>query len=267
MRVKRAGKRRAQGWQAVWVAAAFAFGCAIPVVGLRPYWDVHAAAPERDETYVKVVSSGGIAMNVIRSTPDRIELKKIATNVTETGMNGINGGFFYNGDLISIAVRGDQPLKGAPGDYGSGWYNVDTKKGTLVWDEAARKLSVQSVLSADEIVVASRSRYWAQGGVSMTLQDDGQWERIALEELMPAFDQKRLRSAVAYDRDQNLWLIVSDTPCTVPEFRAAIKEKVGRGRLVDGIFLDGDGSSQMKYGPVLVKGDSRPVYQMLAVKE
>ncbi|WP_248925761.1 hypothetical protein [Paenibacillus hamazuiensis] len=238
----------------------FGFGMAIKLYGPqdKPY-----ALPY---TYEKLTAPGRIVLHTIRTTPDNITLKAIDSNVTETGQYGINGGFFWEGYLLSIAVMGDQPLKGKQGDYGSGWYNIDYRKGTLVWDDAAKQFSVQVVQSADELKVTDRSRFWAQGGVSMSLTRDELWVDEALAEDMPAFDEKRLRSAVVYDREGYVYMIVSETKCTVEEFRKAIRQTVAPGHLIDGVFLDGDGSSQLLCREAELKGDTRQVYQMMALK-
>ncbi|TBL80360.1 hypothetical protein [Paenibacillus thalictri] len=215
--------------------------------------------------YSKMTASNGVVLHAIQTSPDNISLKAITTNVTQTGEFGINGGFFYNGDLLSIAVTGDVPAKGQQGDYGSGWYNTDRRKGTLVWDEVTRRFSVQIAESSDELQVADRNRYWAQGGVSMSLTREQLWRDQALAEDMPAFDEKRLRSAVVYDSGQHVWLIASETKATVEEFREAVKMNVARGTLVDGVFLDGDGSTQLKCEEAELKGDTRAVYQMMAL--
>lgn len=57
----------------------------------------------------------------------------------------------------------DQPLKGEQDDYGSGWYNIDYPKGTLVWDEITGQFSVQVVQDAHQIKVTDKQHYWAQG--------------------------------------------------------------------------------------------------------
>ncbi|GIP38086.1 hypothetical protein J31TS4_13660 [Paenibacillus sp. J31TS4] len=219
----------------------------------------------RPYTYTKVNAAGPVTMHVLRTTPDAIGLKAIEGNVTKMAEDGINGGFFWQGYLLSIAVKNDHPVKGNPGDYGSGWYNIDRPRGTLVWDGRTRTFSVQVVDDAGLLQVTDRSNYWAQGGVSMSLGRSEGWERIAEAEEMPAMDEKRMRSAVAYDRDNRVWLLVSPTPCTVAVFREAVRETVGRDRIVDGVFLDGDGSSQLKAAGVALPGDRRAVYQMITV--
>lgn len=218
-------------------------------------------------TFQKVTASNAVRIYAMRTLPRNIVLKPIQTNVTQTNEFGINGGFFWHGDLLSIAVVNDQPLLRGQGDYGSGWYNIDVPKGTLVWDEITGRFSVQVAIEADQLKVTDKRHYWAQGGVSMSLQHESEWIQQATLEEMPAFDKPRLRSGAVYDRDQTLWLLVTDTPCTVAQFRAAAVESIGRERVVDGIFLDGDGSSQMRNAQMQLKGDSREVYQMLALKK
>ncbi|TDF99702.1 hypothetical protein [Paenibacillus piri] len=217
--------------------------------------------------YRELTASNGIKLYTIQTVPQNIVLKHITSNVTHTDEVGINGGFFWEGELLSIAVMNDRPLKGEQGDYGSGWYNIDYPKGTLVWDEITRRFSVQVVQEAGELKVTDKQHYWAQGGISMSLQDEAHWVRQALAEDLPAFDEQRLRSGVIYDQSQSLWLIVTDTPATAEQFRTAVLELAGRSKGVDGVFLDGDGSSQMRSVQKQLKGDSREVYQMLALRQ
>jgi hypothetical protein len=227
------------------------------------------AAKPQHYRFAKLKASNGVELYTIRTTPDNIRLQAIDTNVTQTRSYGINGGFFWEGALLSIAVINDMPLKGKPGDYGSGWYNTgvqtDLKRGTLVWDEAAQRFSVQVVTHAGELAVTDRHRYWAQGGVSMGLQDETGWEREMIAEEMPSYDEGHMRSGVVFDAQQNVYLIVTPTSCSAEEFRAAIKEQLKDRRLVDGVFLDGDGSSQLQCRSVRLPGDRRQVYQMLAL--
>jgi hypothetical protein len=216
-------------------------------------------------TYAKLRALNGVELHVLKTKPDNIALKAIGKNVTETGYYGINGGFFYNGDLLSIAVTNDLPAKGEANDYGTGWYNTDVARGTLIWDEALHAFYIQIVKHAGELKVTDRSHYWAQGGVSMRLGDPVGWEAQMIAEEMPAYDENRLRSAAAYDSQGNIWLIVTPTPCTIEQFRSAISQKIVHGQLVDGIFLDGDGSSQLMSRENRLHGDGREVYQMLQI--
>lgn len=161
----------------------------------------------------------------------------------------------------------DKPVAGAPGQYGSGWFNVKYPRGTLVWDEAAAAYSVQVVSSISDIYVKDRRRYFAQGGVSMNLMNEKVWwESAAEQEHLPYPDEKRLRSGLVYDADQRLWLIATPTLCTAAEFRQAIKETIAPGMPKEGIFLDGDGSAQLNAEESKLTGDSRDLRQIILVK-
>ncbi|MNY20396.1 hypothetical protein D3C86_1538720 [compost metagenome] len=179
---------------------------------------------------------------------------------------GINGGFFYEKDLLSIASMNDKPVNGAPGQYGSGWFNVKYPRGTLVRDEAAGSYSVQVVSSVSDIQVTDRGRYFAQGGVSMNLMNDDMWESAARQEHLPYPGEKRLRSGLVYDADHKLWLIATPTLCTAAEFRQAIQESIAPGKPKEGIFLDGDGSAQLNSAEKKLTGDSRTLQQIIIVK-
>jgi hypothetical protein len=221
--------------------------------------------------YVKRIASNGVVLHTMRTTPDNIRLQTIETNVTDTPYYGINGGFFWEGSLLSIAVQDNLPIKGKPGEYGSGWYNTGTdmklKRGTLVWDATIKQFSVQVVTHAGQLKVTNKQNFWAQGGVSMSLGAQMDWEQNMILENMPSFNEAHMRTGIVYDRQQNLYLIVTPTPCTIEEFRFAILEKLNKhNNLLDGIFLDGDGSSQMQSRFVQLEGDHRQVFQMLILK-
>ncbi|MFD2613270.1 hypothetical protein [Paenibacillus gansuensis] len=221
--------------------------------------------PPTAYTYREVRASNGVVLHTMKTSPRNVRLEAVSTNVLETRRYGINGGFFYNGDLLSIAVQNDRPVTRERGAFGSGWTNVKYSRGTLVWDGAARAWSVQQAASAGELAVSDRSEYWAQGGISMSLRDEARWAEQAAKEAMPFAADRRMRTGLVYNTGLNVWFIVSPVPCTAAEFRSAILETVGSGTLVDGIFLDGDGSSQMQCTEVQLPGDSRSVYQMLTL--
>jgi hypothetical protein len=233
-------------------------------------WHKDLGDPKQYE-YRKLRASNGTVLYTLETSPDNVQLQRIDKNVTDTPFYGINGGFFWEGYLLSIAVVNDKPLRDQPGDYGSGWYNTgvdaNLQRGTLVWDEIARHFSVQVVTEAGELSVTDKQHYWAQGGVSMGLNRDLSWEQNMISEQMPAYEEARMRSGLVYDNLQNIYMIVSPTLCTVEQFRTAIIEKLGHQGIVDGIFLDGDGSSQLKSRQARLAGDNRQVFQMLALKK
>ncbi|RKP48985.1 hypothetical protein D7Z26_21040 [Cohnella endophytica] len=216
-----------------------------------------------DYAYGKVVASNRMELHYVRTRPSNITLESIYNNVTIAPFYGVNGGFFYQDALLSIAVVNDSPVNTERVTYGTGAANAKYARGTLVWDGALDRLSVQVAGKAEELQVSDRSRYWAQGGISMSLDDDTAWLDRIVAENAPYPYEDRLRSAAVYDSVGDLYLIVSTTRGSLADFREAIVEKIGDGKLVNGIFLDGDGSSQLRSREMKLKGDGRPVVQML----
>lgn len=216
-------------------------------------------------TYAKVVSEGGVPLHALAVDPKFIELRAADRPLGDYRAYGINGGFFYQSSVLSIAVNDDVPVKGKAGDFGSGWYNAKYPRGTLVWDEAADQFSVQVVSSADELRIRDRGRYFAQGGVSMNLQNESVWEQAVILEHLPNPEERRLRSGLVYDDTGLLWLIVTDARCTAAEFREAIRDHIAPKSAKEGIFLDGDGSSQLKSAEISLHGDSRDLQQIIAI--
>ncbi|OWA33561.1 hypothetical protein B9G55_19565 [Saccharibacillus sp. O16] len=219
----------------------------------------------RHYTYQEAAQSGLPTLHMLEVSPEDIKLRADRLPLRQIPAYGINGGFFYQHDLLSIAVMNDMPVNGERGAYGSGWFNAKYARGTLVWDGAARKFSVQVVSSADELHVTDRSRYWAQGGVSLKLSDEAGWAAQSLNEHLPFAADERLRSALVYNDQGRLWLVVTPDVSTAEKFRQALVRGVpGSGR--EGIFLDGDGSSQMNAAESVLTGDSRMVVQMISVQ-
>ncbi|MDU7472562.1 MAG: phosphodiester glycosidase family protein [Paenibacillus macerans] len=220
-------------------------------------------------TYAAYTASNGVKLHTIKTSPNNIWINYIgASNVPSQSYYGVNGGYFDpdTGNLLQIALNNDKPVNGTKNDYGSGYENVKVARGTLVWDATESQFSVQIVKSAADLHVIKRTRYWAQGGISMSLNSDSTWASQADKENMQNRTGNAFRTGLVYNNTNNIWLIVTDVKCTAAEFRTAIKEKVGSGTLVNGIFLDGSGSSQMKCKEKKVYGDEREVYQMVALR-
>jgi hypothetical protein len=216
--------------------------------------------------YFQKTADNGVILHVLQTEPSYISLTSINDNVVRSGINGINGGFFWENQLLSIAVVDGMPANGNPKEYGSGWYNIKYVRGTLIYDRVTRMLDVQQAASVDDLQMTDATKFWAQGGVSMNLKDDRRWYNVAVnEERLPFPDDERLRSAMAYDNSGEIYLIVTSTKCTAEQFRIAIKRNVAEGKLIEAIFLDGDGSSQLLAGNAKLEGDARTVLQMIAV--
>ncbi|GAB6989767.1 phosphodiester glycosidase family protein [Paenibacillus pini] len=218
--------------------------------------------------YSQINADNGVILHVLQAEPSRISFNSVNDNVVQSGRIGINGGFFWEDQLLSIAVMDRIPTNGGSKEYGSGWFNVKYARGTIVYDRVTRMVDVQRAASVDDLHMTHTTKFWAQGGVSMNLKDDSNWYNVAVtEEGLPFPDDKRLRSAMAYDNSGEIYLIVTSTRCTAEQFRTAIKINVAKGNLNEAIFLDGDGSSQLLAGKVKLKGDSRKVVQMIQVIE
>lgn len=218
----------------------------------------------RAYNFLEAVSTEQVQLYMMSLEPEDLTLRAIGTPLRQVNVYGINGGFFYGDALLSIAIMNDTPVNGTKKAFGSGWFNAKYARGTLVWDGASRSFSVQVVSSGEELHVTDRQHYFAQGGISMNLAREDLWEAAAAEEHLPFADEKRLRSGMVYDNTGRLWLIVTPTLSTAAEFRSAILQTVPAEGL-EGIFLDGDGSSQMNAEEIILPGDSRPVVQMIAV--
>lgn len=216
-------------------------------------------------SYYSETASSGMKLHVLQTKPAFVTLEAIHNNVTLTGKVGINGGFFYNNQLLSIGVVNSLPVNKEIGNFGTGSENVKYARGTLVWDGASDALSVQVASLASEIKTKDHTRFWAQGGISMSLGDDDHWVEQTVKENAPFPQDDRLRSAAVYDSEGALYLIVSETKGSLALFREAIVASIGDGKLVDGIFLDGDGSSQLLSSEASLPGDNRPVVQMLRI--
>jgi hypothetical protein len=215
-------------------------------------------------SFLETVSTDNVQLYMMSLSPEDIKLKAAGVPLRQVNAYGINGGFFYQDALLSMAIMNDTPVNGAQKGYGSGWFNAKYARGTLVWDGASRSFSVQVVSSGEELKITDRQHYFAQGGISMNLGHEDLWEAAVAKEHLPYADEKRLRSGMVYDNTGKLWLIVTPTLSTAAEFRSAILQTVPAKGL-EGIFLDGDGSSQMNAKEIIVPGDSRSVVQMIAV--
>jgi hypothetical protein len=214
--------------------------------------------------YLEALTPGQVRLHMMGVAPEDIILRPAGSPLRPIAAYGINGGFFYGDDLLSIAIMNDVPVNGAKGAYGSGWFNAKSERGTLVWDGAAGAFSVQVAASGGDLAVSDRNHYWAQGGISMNLQHEELWAEAIAAEHLPYAEEQRMRSGLVYDEAGKLWLIVTKSLCTAAEFRSAVQWAVP-GEAREGIFLDGDGSSQMNADEAVLTGDSRPVVQMIAV--
>lgn len=171
--------------------------------------------------------------------------------------------------MLSLTVNNDVPVGSLvyrDTGYGSGWANVNYARGTVFYDGVNRALGVRIVSTADQISVTNRSNYWAQGGVSMSLQDDANWRNIAVtQQNLPNPDGVIQRAGLVYSSSGYIYLVMTasgEPGATAAQFRQAIKQTLGA---LDGIFLDSSGSAQMLSAEFRNSGDGRKVKTMVGI--
>lgn len=224
-----------------------------------------------------------VTLNIIQTSPGSIQFKTLNRdkNLQQTSYVGINGGFFsaqiekstgmYK--THNIAIKNGVPVIGTSNNANNGWYNSGNQ-GTIIWDAKNGKFLYRVLNTGWEVNKAvGHTNYWAQGGVSMSLGSKN-WKDVALKEKLPNPDGKVERSAMVYN-GTSVYLIVTNSDCTAETFRATIQKyfgiKDGEPKSnVNGIFLDGSGSSQMKaYDSknklVNITGDGRKLVQIITV--
>lgn len=224
-----------------------------------------------------------VNLNVIQTSPGNIQLKalNLSANLEHTSVIGINGGFFSDQvegttgmkKTHNIAINNGKPVIGTDKAGNNGWYNSGNQ-GTIIWDAKNRKFLYKVLNNGWEVNKAvGHTNYWAQGGVSMSL-GSANWKDTMKKEKLPNPDGLAQRTAMVYS-GSGIYLIVTDTKCTAEAFRAAIQQYFGikdgsPKNDVNGIFLDGSGSSQMRAYDhnnklINIKGDSRPLNQIITV--
>lgn len=208
------------------------------------------------------LSNNGILMRYIKTTPNNLAPTYINPTkpLGSTGYYGINGWYFnLTMKIISIAVVNDVPVSGVAGDIEGGWANQEFDRGTLVYDGATGKFSVQIVRRASSLRITNRSNYWAQGGISMGLDlDAGVWEDDARGQNLSLTEKDR-RSALVYNKNSSsIWLIVTTDRCTPSVFRSAILNGFGLGTMENGIFLDGGSSTSMRCKEFTLNANNLP---------
>ncbi|MDK8179761.1 hypothetical protein [Paenibacillus sp. UMB4589-SE434] len=226
-------------------------------------------------TYAKQTANNKTVLHVISTDPSNIQFKLLNEKSTleKSGYYGINGGFFNmgrNDGTLHIAVMNDKTVTGkGQWESNSGGYNAINKSknkeaGTIVWDGKKNELSLQLVHGMGDIKVSERKNYWAQGGISMSLDDDKNWVAIADAQGLAGRILERERTAMLF-KGKTVYLIVTNNKITASVFRDAIKEKYGDK--VKAIFLDGSYSSQLKCKEVSVEGkEERRLQQIITLK-
>ncbi|EPY13685.1 hypothetical protein [Paenibacillus alvei] len=248
-------------------------------------------------SYSTYNAKNGLTLNIIQTTPENIKFETLSKgkSLTNSSFYGINGGYFTPaGRTLHIAVKNDKPITGVGSDGGkggNGWYNHYETKGekgtsTVVWDGDKRSFSIQKVWDAGSISVKNRKNYWAQGGFGMHLGNSN-WRKLAEDEGLTGSTSPAMgRTALVYHKS-SVYLIVTNVPeedkktdnkknhHTHSQFRDAVQQYFNitdgsSSSSVNGVFLDGSGSSQMKAisntnKVVNVTGDGRQLVQIISL--
>lgn len=248
------------------------------------------------------LSGTTMTLNTIETPASNIELQaNDGTVPSSDAPAAVNGGFFdgSNLDLLNIAVNNDVPVAGQPGETGVGWANSETprgitERGTLYWDGETNTAGVEVVSDVPELkgtgVISNPDNYWAQGGISMALNEptidspiirdeQDREENVGLPQ--QTYDDDLLgigedtgeseRTALIYDDISNnetisddgtsetgtdIYLVTTQDEVTLGEFRSAITQTFTTAE--DGIFLDGGGSTQIKTPDFSDEGSDTP---------
>lgn len=237
----------------------------------------------------------GVNLHYIEADASSIDLKATGFQDPTVYMSknghasGMNGGFFdpVSKILLSIAVVNGRPVAYTGQDvsaeafeFGNGGVNAigdyGATAGTIIWDGDNNELKLVKLFSGWEIhsenLVSNTNNYWAQGGASLSLNDDANWGTIADKDEGYAGINgtgKSQRSAMLMSWDKKkVYLVVTDTRCTGAEFRTAIKEtftwQIDHG--MDGIFLDGSTCAQLRYDDKNKVDHGRNVSQVIVLK-
>lgn len=232
-----------------------------------------------DYTDVYVSGRGYIRLRYIKTSPKNIKLTAISGTVPSTGKLGVNAGFFSDSlqDVYSICIQNSSTvLQGKPASYHKGYDNVTsqgvTARGTLVWDAPFSTYRQQVISSAAQLTIGDPDNYWAQGGVSMFLKNDTSWTNMVnspnsgqvLNDQFPGTLYNR--TALLYGNSLNIYLVITETQCTLSEFRTACKSLDSSNGL-DGVILDGANATQMNVpgSYSFIGGNNRTLPAMIEV--
>lgn len=202
-----------------------------------------------------VTGKGYIRLRYIKTSPKNIKLTHISGTVPGSGLLGINAGYFDDSsqDVYSICIQNSSTV--TSGHTYNGYYNVTSAgtkaRGTLVWDDPWRTYRLQTIEAADEITIGDPDNYWAQGGVNLFLKNDTSWNNLINSPTKGEYisDQspnaQYNRSALLYGTSLNIYLVISETKCSLDQFRTAIKLGIDTANGIEGIILDGANATQM----------------------
>lgn len=176
-------------------------------------------------------------LKIIETTPDKIYIQQLGgKTLRQVGAYGINGTFFDTAkpelaeSTWGIAVNKGKPI--GPNADKNHW-KKNIKRATMIYGDG--KVTVEYANSLNDI---KRDKIdWAIGGVGLYPSYNPNYEQVPKDIL-----RCTEHTGIAFKGDV-IFLVVTDKPCTMGDFRAKICNLD-----IDGaIALDGGGSTQMFY--------------------
>lgn len=171
--------------------------------------------------------------NIIRTRPDKIQIKILGNTLHGANVNGINGTFFDtpNPKLTTscwgLAVNDGKPI-------GENAHTVDwggLKRGVVCWD--GKQMICRRINNYREIP----GMVWGISGVMLRPDYDRYIEGYAAD-----IYRKTNHTIIGFDSDNNVYLIVK-TDSTMEQLVQVCKDL----KLVGAVNLDGGGSSQLNW--------------------
>ena len=227
----------------------------------------------------------GKTLHIITTHANNICMKNLngKQSLIDSSYYGINGGFFDSAAL-NIAMSDGQVI----GDLNNSWCDGCV----ITWNGAYLKKyqPIQNLAELDDDVL-TQSGTWAQGGHAMRLgarswlellySDVGITDPDGTNLKNDIVESSRYRTGLVVDSvTKSTHLITCDTPCSFAGFRTAIQTFLdivttdNENTRYYGLFLDGGGSTQMKYRDrsnttfaIDKSGQNRKLFQIIALRD
>lgn len=226
----------------------------------------------------------GKTLHIITTHANNICMKNLNGNqsLIDSSFYGINGGFFASAAL-NIAMSDGQVI----GDTDNSWCGGCV----IAWNGSYLKKyqPIQNISDLDSDILTG-SGTWAQGGHAMRLGAQN-WLNLLYSDVgiqdPDSSDLRNIVEGTSYRTGlvvdavtKSTYLITCDTQCTFAGFRTAIQTYFnilttdGENTRYYGLFLDGGGSTQMKYRDknnatvgVDKSGQNRNLHQIIALRD
>ena len=195
-------------------------------------------------------------LKVIKTTADKIYIQQLGgKTLRQVGAYGINGTFFDTSkprlkeSTWGIAVNNGKPI--GPNADKNHW-RKNIKRATMIYGDG--RVTVEYANSLNDI---KRDKIdWAIGGVGLYPSYNPNYEQVPKDIL-----RCTEHTGIAFKGDV-IFLVVTDKPCTMGDFRAKICNLD-----IDGaIALDGGGSTQMFYKNNFGVHTTRKLNNIIGVK-